>query len=61
MQAIAPAGMYTGLLQCLRDTCRAEGVGALFKGIAPAVLGIMPVSGIEFSVYYILREVCDSY
>lgn len=42
---------YTGIADCLRKTAAHEGVGALYKGIGPAMLGVAPYAGIKFAAY----------
>eukprot|EP00794_Sanderia_malayensis_P007164 gene7164-7971_t len=40
-----------GILQCLRQIVQEEGVRALFKGLAPNLVGVTPSRAIYFSVY----------
>lgn len=42
---------YAGIADCLRKTAAGEGVGALYKGIGPAMLGVAPYAGIKFTAY----------
>lgn len=49
------AGQSTGLVQCLRDTVRNEGVPALWKGFVPAYARIGPRVVIAFVVMEQLR------
>ncbi|KAI7861827.1 mitochondrial carrier domain-containing protein [Spinellus fusiger] len=51
----APAGTYTGLLDCLRKTVKTDGPRALFKGLGPAMLRAFPANaatflGVEYSM-----------
>jgi solute carrier family 25 phosphate transporter 23/24/25/41 len=47
---------YTGMLDCLTSTVRAEGLRGLFAGISPTLLGIGPYVGVNFLVYETLKE-----
>ena len=42
--AASSKGDYRGIWHCLRHSVQAEGYRALFKGIGPALLAIMPAS-----------------
>jgi len=42
---------YTGLLQACAVIAREEGIPALWKGITPRLLRIMPGQAITFMVY----------
>jgi len=44
----APEGTYSGVLDCLQKTVRSEGVGALFKGVGPAMLRAFPANAACF-------------
>ncbi|ORX49513.1 mitochondrial carrier [Hesseltinella vesiculosa] len=51
----APAGTYSGMLDCLQKTVRADGTKALFKGLGPAILRAFPANaatfvGVEYSL-----------
>ncbi|KAF7729129.1 carnitine transporter [Apophysomyces ossiformis] len=51
----APAGTYSGLADCLKKTIKADGPGALFKGLGPAMLRAFPANaatflGVEYSM-----------
>lgn len=50
----APAGTYSGLLDCARKTIAADGASALFRGLGPAMLRAFPANaatflGVEYS------------
>lgn len=40
----APPGQYSGLVDVLRQTVRHEGVPALFRGLAPALMRAFPAN-----------------
>ncbi|KAI9014354.1 mitochondrial carrier domain-containing protein [Phycomyces nitens] len=51
----APAGTYSGVLDCLQKTLKADGPRALFKGLGPAMLRAFPANaatflGVEYSM-----------
>ena len=49
--AVASAGTYHGLIDCLRSTVRAEGLGALYKGLGASLVGIIPFSAVDLALY----------
>lgn len=40
-----------GILSCLRHIIQTEGMGALFKGLGPTLVGVAPSRALYFSVY----------
>ena len=40
-----------GILSCLRHIIEVEGMGALFKGLGPTLVGVAPSRALYFSVY----------
>lgn len=36
----APAGTYSGMVDCVRKTIAVDGIGALWKGFGPAMLRV---------------------
>ncbi|CAO3608681.1 unnamed protein product [Cunninghamella blakesleeana] len=51
----APAGTYTGMMDCLQKTIKVDGTRALFKGLGPAILRAFPANaatfvGVEYSM-----------
>jgi hypothetical protein len=89
--AVAPTGLYTGAIGCLRATVsrpfpswnrfilteiylchacycqeifrtdtagqvREQGIAGLYRGLVPALLGIMPVAGVDLAVYNTLKQ-----
>ncbi|CAE7334909.1 Slc25a23 [Symbiodinium natans] len=53
--AAAPAGTYSGILDCIQRTVALEGFRALYKGIGSALLAIVPAAGIDLAVYNTLK------
>lgn len=54
--AVSPASAYSGMLDVLRKVLRAEGGGALYRGLGTSVVGIIPYAGIDLSVNSLLKE-----
>ena len=44
----APAGTYTGFMDCARQLVAKDGFGALFKGIGPAMVRAVPANAATF-------------
>lgn len=53
--AVSTTGTYSGIIDCIRNTVTREGPGALYRGIVPALVGIIPAAGIDLAVYNTLR------
>ena len=47
---------YTGMMDCFARTVREEGFGALFKGLWPNYLKVVPSIAIAFVTYEQLKE-----
>ena len=45
------APSYTGPLDCFRQTVRTGGVAALYQGLLPNMLKVMPATSISYAVY----------
>ncbi|CAI7893867.1 unnamed protein product [Closterium sp. NIES-53] len=50
--------LYRGFLHAFHRIVREEGVGALYRGLAPSVMGVIPYSGANFFAYDAL---CTAY
>merc|ERR1712146_247474 len=48
--------MYNGMIDCFVKTVRYEGVSALFKGLAPNYVKVVPSIAIAFVTYEKLKE-----
>ncbi len=44
----APKGMYSGILDCAKQTVRADGVAGLYRGMTAPLIGITPIFAIYF-------------
>lgn len=49
-------GKYGGVFSGMGVVMREEGVRALYRGLVPSLLGIMPYVGVDFMIYGTLRE-----
>jgi len=53
--AISSHVAYRGYADCIQQSLARDGLSGLYKGVAPAVLAILPASGIDLMVYNTLR------
>lgn len=51
---------YKGMVHAMQTIARTEGIGAFFRGYIPASQRIIPMSGITFLVYELVRRVIES-
>ncbi|BAM83499.1 similar to mitochondrial calcium-dependent solute carrier [Cyanidioschyzon merolae strain 10D] len=51
------AERYHGVLQCLREVRKQQGVPGLYRGLLSSTLGVFPYVGINFAVYETLRPI----
>jgi len=54
--AIASPGTFKGIVDCLRVTTQNEGFRSLYKGLGPALVGVVPYAGIDLAVYETLKS-----
>lgn len=54
--AVSRGGSYSGIVDALFKIVAREGVGGLFRGIIPCMVGILPYAGIDIAVFGLLRE-----
>ncbi len=54
--AVTAPGTYNGIADCLTKIFRQEGPAALFRGVGPSLLGIIPYAGVELMTYSTLRD-----
>jgi Mitochondrial carrier protein len=54
---VATAGVvpYKGVIDCLRRSAKEEGVGALYKALVPRLASVVPMIGIQVSLYACYR------
>jgi len=48
--------MYSGMVDCITKIMRTEGVAALYKGLVPNVIGIIPEKAIKLGMNDFLRD-----
>lgn len=53
--ALCPEGMYRGILDAFRKIARKEGYLALYRGIVPNMLGILPYAGVDIAAFETLK------
>ena len=51
--------LYTGVAQGIAKVAREEGIGALWRGLAPNYTKILPAAAISFYVYEVLKRYLD--
>ncbi len=49
--ALGETGQYRGMGDCLKQILRHEGPRALYRGLTPSLVGIIPYAGIDLAVY----------
>eukprot|EP00041_Stephanoeca_diplocostata_P020098 m.442346 g.442346 ORF g.442346 m.442346 type:complete len:410 (+) comp21475_c0_seq1:269-1498(+) len=54
--AASSTGTYQGIVHCVKSSARAEGIGALYKGLTPALLAVVPAAGVDLAVYNTMRD-----
>ena len=47
--------LYTGYTGAMREIVRTEGIPALFRGLKPTLLGIVPYAGLSFATFESLK------
>ena len=50
------AGRYSGMMHCMRSTASEEGVGALWKGLAPALIRQVCYSSLAMVLFDPIRD-----
>lgn len=54
--SVAPKGFYTSIFSTIVRISKYEGPFALYRGLSASLLGIIPYSGVDFTIYSILKE-----
>lgn len=47
---------YKGILDCMTKVVRSDGVLALYKGLWPSIIGVVPYVGMDFATYETLKR-----
>lgn len=48
---------YKGIIDCATRVAREEGVRALYRGLPPRLVSVVPMIGIQFGVYEFMKKV----
>mmetsp|Transcript_104385 Transcript_104385/g.179860 ORF Transcript_104385/g.179860 Transcript_104385/m.179860 type:complete len:472 (-) Transcript_104385:1344-2759(-) len=51
----APTGFYKGIIHCMRTVVQADGIRGLYRGLGTALIGRIPYSGVDLTVYETLK------
>lgn len=54
--AVSPAGTYRGIANAFSKIVCQEGYKALFRGITPCMVGIIPYAGLDIAAFEVMRE-----
>ncbi|XP_064395552.1 mitochondrial adenyl nucleotide antiporter SLC25A24-like [Halichondria panicea] len=54
--ALGKTGQYRGMYDCLKRILAVEGGRALYRGLTPSLIGIIPYAGIDLTVYETLKN-----
>jgi solute carrier family 25 protein 42 len=60
VMAVTNVGAYKNLQDVFRRTFREEGCRAMYRGFAPAIIGVVPYAGVSFTTYETLKGMCLS-
>lgn len=58
-QSLTLPKQYNGFLDCLLKVVRSEGVGALYRGLAPCLARSIPASAATFTVFELTMKVLN--
>jgi len=56
MQKAGDDKLYIGMVDCLVKTVNGESIGALYRALPPRLMAVMPMIGIQFSVYEFMKR-----
>jgi hypothetical protein len=51
---------YKGIIDCAKRVVKEEGIGTFYKGLAPRLISVVPMIGIQFGVYEFMKKVMIS-
>jgi len=54
--ALARSGEYRGIVHCIQTIVSQNGFGALYKGWAASIAGIIPYAGVDLAVYNAIKD-----
>jgi len=55
--AVCPEGTYKGTFEALGRIYQQEGLKALYRGLIPSVIGIIPYAGVDIAVFETLKGI----
>jgi hypothetical protein len=47
---------YTGIVNCIETILKEEGIGALYRSLGPRLASVVPMIGIQFGVYEMIKK-----
>lgn len=50
-QSVVAAQPYKGIVDCTRRVLSEEGIAALYRGLSPRLISVVPLIGVQFAVY----------
>eukprot|EP01036_Dinobryon_divergens_P031943 gene31943-41437_t len=57
LQKIGDGGQqYAGMIDCFNKILKQEGVGSFYRSLTPRLLSVMPMIGIQFGVYELVKR-----
>jgi len=59
--ATASSGTYSGTIDCFKSIYYTEGKCALYRGLCPSMLGIIPYAGIDLACFETLKHTYEKY
>ena len=48
---------YKGIFDCALRVAKEEGMGAFYRGLAPRLISVVPMIGIQFGIYEYMKKV----
>lgn len=54
--AVSPARTYNGILDAFAKIVQQEGFAAMFRGITPCMVGIIPYAGLDIAAFELMRD-----
>lgn len=54
--ALAPKGLYKGIMDCIIKINKHEGLLGLYKGLQASIIGVIPYASIDLAVYNTMRD-----
>ncbi|XP_057289735.1 calcium-binding mitochondrial carrier protein SCaMC-2-A-like [Hydractinia symbiolongicarpus] len=54
--AIAKTNQYNGIYDCARTVMKTDGIRGFYRGMTPALLGMIPYAGIDLCIYETMKN-----